>query len=294
LRCFQGIALYRALSQHVKIRSNLTELREMFIYSPGNQPSRPPSQGPFSKVLGLCRVSWLFAAIIFSFVGPHLNAQDFVQEPQKENNFQPRAYQGRLEPDDGQWLRPARDLASTRCSALDQINTGNVKTLKLAFTFSTGQQRGHEAAPLVVNNTMYIVTPWPDNFVRLGFNQTGGASEVDVFPSADACFEGRSVLRRGESRRGLLRRQDLLQHTGQPDRRRGCQYGRDVWKVRLGDINKGETITMAPLVVKDKVLVGNSGGEMGIRGWLMALDAKTGKLAWRAFSTGPDKDVKMY
>jgi lanthanide-dependent methanol dehydrogenase len=67
--------------------------------------------------------------------------------------------------------------------------------------------------------------------------------------------------------------------------------GKEVWKTKLGDINRGETMTMAPLVVKGKVLVGNSGGEMGVRGWMTALDAATGKIAWRAYSTGPDKDV---
>ena len=67
--------------------------------------------------------------------------------------------------------------------------------------------------------------------------------------------------------------------------------GKEVYKTKLGDITKGETITMAPLVVKDKVLVGNSGGEFGVRGWLIAVDAHTGKLAWRAYSTGPDKEV---
>jgi alcohol dehydrogenase (cytochrome c) len=67
--------------------------------------------------------------------------------------------------------------------------------------------------------------------------------------------------------------------------------GKEVWKIKLGDINLGETMTMAPLIVKDKVLVGNSGGEMGVRGWLTALDLKTGKIVWRAYSTGPDKDV---
>jgi PQQ-dependent dehydrogenase (methanol/ethanol family) len=66
--------------------------------------------------------------------------------------------------------------------------------------------------------------------------------------------------------------------------------GKEVWKTKLGDINKGETITMAPLYVKGKVLVGNSGGELGVRGWLTAVDAKTGKIAWRAYSTGPDSD----
>ena len=58
--------------------------------------------------------------------------------------------------------------------------------------------------------------------------------------------------------------------------------GRELWRTKLGDITRGETMTMAPLVVKDKVLVGNSGGELGVRGWLTALDAATGKIAWRA------------
>jgi PQQ-dependent dehydrogenase (methanol/ethanol family) len=67
--------------------------------------------------------------------------------------------------------------------------------------------------------------------------------------------------------------------------------GKELWKTKLGEINKGETMTMAPLVVKGKVLVGNSGGEMGVRGWLTALDAGTGRILWRAYSTGPDADV---
>src|SRR5207248_10457423 len=67
--------------------------------------------------------------------------------------------------------------------------------------------------------------------------------------------------------------------------------GQPIWKTKLGDINTGESMTMAPFVIKGKVLVGNSGGEFGVRGWLTALDAKTGKVAWRAYTSGPDKDV---
>jgi glucose dehydrogenase len=74
-----------------------------------------------------------------------------MQQPSIEQNYQPRSYQGQLEADDGQWVRPAKDYASTRYSSLDQINAKNAKELKLAFTFSTGMTRGHEAAPLVVN-----------------------------------------------------------------------------------------------------------------------------------------------
>jgi PQQ-dependent dehydrogenase (methanol/ethanol family) len=67
--------------------------------------------------------------------------------------------------------------------------------------------------------------------------------------------------------------------------------GKELWNTKLGDINKGETMTMAPLVVKDKVIVGDSGAEYGVRGWLVALDVKSGKEAWRAYSTGPDSEV---
>ena len=67
--------------------------------------------------------------------------------------------------------------------------------------------------------------------------------------------------------------------------------GKKSGRRKLGDINLGESMTMAPIVVKGKVLVGNSGGEFGVRGWLAALDADTGKIAWRAYATGPDKDV---
>jgi PQQ-dependent dehydrogenase (methanol/ethanol family) len=67
--------------------------------------------------------------------------------------------------------------------------------------------------------------------------------------------------------------------------------GAEVWNTKVGDINVGETMTMAPLVVKGKVLVGVSGGEMGVRGWLKALDAASGRVVWTAYNTGPDKDV---
>jgi alcohol dehydrogenase (cytochrome c) len=69
--------------------------------------------------------------------------------------------------------------------------------------------------------------------------------------------------------------------------------GKEVWRTKVGEINLGESMTMAPLIVKNKVIVGNSGGEFGIRGWLTALDLGTGKLAWRAYHTGPDADVKI-
>src|SRR5436190_21588763 len=64
--------------------------------------------------------------------------------------------------DDGQWTMPAKNFASTRFSTLTEINAANVRKLKLAWSFSTGLTKGHEAAPLIVKDTMYVVTPWPN------------------------------------------------------------------------------------------------------------------------------------
>jgi len=211
--------------------------------------------------------------------------------PATESNYQPRPYQGKLAPDDGQWIRPAKDYASTRYSTLDQINTGNVKNLKLAFTFSTGLVRGHEAAPLVVQNTMYIVTPWPNHLYALDLTKPGAPMKWVYQPMPTPASKGVAccdVVNRGASYdNGRIYYNTLDDQTVCVD----ANSGKEIWKTRVGDINKGESMTMAPLVVKGKVLVGVSGGEFGVRGWLKALDAKSGKVAWTAYTAGPDKDV---
>jgi lanthanide-dependent methanol dehydrogenase len=193
--------------------------------------------------------------------------------------------------DDGQWLMPARNFASTRYSGLTEITSNNVGRLKLAWSFSTGVQRGHEAAPLVVGSMMYVVTPFPNLLHAFDLTKPGAAPKWTYTPSPAPASQGVAccdVVNRGAAfSAGRIFYNTLDAHTVAVD----AVTGREIWNTRVGDINKGETITMAPLVVKGKVLVGNSGGEMGVRGWLTALDEKTGKLAWRAYTTGPDKDV---
>ncbi len=236
----------------------------------------------FYGSLGVLVCVWIFAC--------PARAQDLMQQPEK-GSYQERPYQGKMEPDDGQWIRPAKDYASTRFSSLDQINGNNVQQLKLAFTFSTGLERGHEAAPLVVNNTMYIVTPFPNKLFALDLTKPGGPMKWVYEPKPTPASQGVAccdVVNRGASYfDGKIFYNTLDDQTVAVD----ANSGREVWRVRLGDINKGETLTMAPLVAKGKVIVGNSGGEMGVRGWLTAVDAKTGKIAWRAYATGPDKEV---
>ena len=89
------------------------------------------------------------------------------QAPATTSTRPSQAYRGELAADDGQWTRPAKDYASTRYSTLDQINTANVKNLRVAWTFTTGMDRGHEAAPLYVNGTLYVITPWPNTLFAL-------------------------------------------------------------------------------------------------------------------------------
>jgi len=195
------------------------------------------------------------------------------------------------QPDDGQWTMAPKNYASTRFSSLDQINTSNVKQLKLAWTFSTGLTRGHEAAPLVVNGTMYVVTPWPNLLYALDLTKPGAPRKWTYSPNPTATSQGVAccdVVNRGAAYyNGKIYYNTLDMHTVAVD----AVTGKEVWKTKLGDTNTGESITMAPLVVKGKVLVGNSGGELGVRGWLTAVDADTGKIAWRAYTNGPDKDV---
>jgi PQQ-dependent dehydrogenase (methanol/ethanol family) len=193
--------------------------------------------------------------------------------------------------DAGQWPMAARDYAGTRFSPLDQVNAGNAKSLKLAFKFVTGTTRGEEAAPLVIGSTMYVVTPFPNYLYALDLSQPGAHVKWKFDPQPKAGAQGvaccDTVNRGAAYADGRVFINTLDGDTIAVD----AQTGRELWRAKLGDITKGETITMAPLVVKGKVLVGNSGGEMGVRGWITALDAATGKIAWRAYSTGPDKDV---
>ncbi|WP_348630508.1 methanol/ethanol family PQQ-dependent dehydrogenase, partial [Mesorhizobium sp. M7A.F.Ca.US.005.03.2.1] len=194
-------------------------------------------------------------------------------------------------PDDGQWTMPAKNYASTRFSELSEINEGNVKNLQVAFTFSTGVNKGQEAAPLVVGNNMYIVTPFPNIVYALDLSRPGAPMKWKYEPNPEPAAQGVAccdVVNRGAAfANGRIFFNTLDGHTIALD----ANTGKPIWNTHIGNINIGETITMAPLVVKGKVLVGNSGGEMGVRGWVKALDAGDGHVVWTAYGTGPDKDV---
>jgi lanthanide-dependent methanol dehydrogenase len=193
----------------------------------------------------------------------------------------------------GQWVMPAHDYANSRYSELDQITSANATNLKASWTFSTGVLRGHEGQPLVVDNTMYLITPYPNVAYALDLTQPGFPLKWKFRPENDqraigaACCD---VVNRGASLGdGKLVYNLLDGHTVAVD----ITTGRQVWRTKMANLDLGETITMAPIIVKDLVIVGSSGGEMGVRGWLAAVDLKTGKERWRAYNVGPDADVKI-
>jgi PQQ-dependent dehydrogenase (methanol/ethanol family) len=186
---------------------------------------------------------------------------------------------------------PARDYANTRFSGLEEINANNVGKLQLAFTFSPGTLLGQESAVLAVGDTLYFVTPYPNILYAVDLNPPGGALKWKFDPKPAAASQGvaccQPVNRGPTYANGRIFYNTTDAHTIALD----AATGQLQWKTRVGDFNYGETFTMAPLVVKDKVLVGNSGAEFGARGWLAALNTSDGSIAWRAYSTGPDKDV---
>src|SRR5262245_33340920 len=173
---------------------------------------------------------------------------------------------------EGEWTMPARDYANSRYSELREITAANAKNLKVAWTFSTGVLRGHEGQPLVIDNTMYIVTPYPNVAYALDLTQPGFPLKWKFRPdnaqaaAGIACCD--AVNRGAAYADGRLVYNLLDGHTVAVD----AATGHQLWRTKMADLNRGETITMAPIIVKKRVLVGSSGGEMGVRGWIAALD----------------------
>jgi PQQ-dependent dehydrogenase (methanol/ethanol family) len=189
----------------------------------------------------------------------------------------------------GEWHGQARDYANSRYSPLHQIDTGNVGKLRIAWTFSDGTLHGHEAAPLVVGDTLYVVTPFPDMAYALDLTKPGAQIKWTFKPNPSPMAIGKAccdVVTRGVAYAdGKLIYNLLDDHTVAVD----AATGKQVWRTRMDNLETGATMTMAPLVVGSKVFVGNSGGEMGAQGWIAALDLATGKELWRAYNTGSDQ-----
>jgi lanthanide-dependent methanol dehydrogenase len=194
--------------------------------------------------------------------------------------------------DANQWVMPLGDYHGIRHSKLNQITADNAAKLTVAWTMSTGTLRGQEGQPLVIANMLYFESSYPNFIYAVDLNNVGRiawkfAPEQDKFAPSVACCD---VVNRGLAYAdGKILATTLDTHVYALD----AKTGQVIWKAQNGDPEQGQTMTMAPLVVHDKVIVGISGGEYGVRGALTAYDLGSGKMAWRAYSVGPDEDIKF-
>ncbi|NOC45678.1 MULTISPECIES: lanthanide-dependent methanol dehydrogenase XoxF5 [unclassified Ruegeria] len=189
-----------------------------------------------------------------------------------------------------QWAIQTGDYKNQRYSELDQINADNVGDLQVAWTFSTGVLRGHEGSPLVIGDMMYVHTPFPNIVYALDLANEGKIvwkyepkQDPDVIPvmccdtvnRGVAYADGKIFLHQADTKVVAL----------------DAKSGDVVWEVQNGDPAIGETNTATVLPIKDKVIVGISGGEFGVRGSVTAYDMNSGEQVWRAYSMGPDSDI---
>ncbi len=192
--------------------------------------------------------------------------------------------------DANQWVLPLGSYGGIRHSKLKQINLRNAKDLKVAWTMSTGTLRGQEGQPLVIGNMMYFQSSYPNYVYAIDLDNVGQiawkfAPEQDKFAPSVACCD---LVSKGIGyAAGKILVATLDTHVYALD----AKTGKVVWTAMNCDPQLGQTMTMAPLVVHDKVIVGIAGGEYGVRGYITAYDLNSGKQVWRAYNVGPDSDI---
>ncbi len=207
-----------------------------------------------------------------------------------------------LDAPEGDWSSTGRDYSLQRFSPLTQITTANVKDLKVAWTFSTGTLRGHEGSPLVIGNVMYVNTPFPNIVYALDLAKPGAPMIWKYVPNQSpdaipiACCD---VVNRGVAYHpsGKIFVNTLQGELIALD----AKTGHELWKAKHPErsdagpeatgYTQGATMTNAPIVIKDLVITGISGGEFGVRGRVSAFDVNAGQHRWTMYSTGSDKEV---
>ena len=195
-----------------------------------------------------------------------------------------------LSQDANNWAMWGRTYDGSRYSPLNQINKENVGGLQVAWTFSTGVLRGHEGGPLVIGDTMWVHTPFPnkvfsislaDQSINWIYSPKQDAAATVPVMCCDTVYRG---LAYADGKIFLQQADTTLVGLD-------ANTGEKLWSTVNGDPKAGETNTNAPIVVGDLVYTGISGGEFGVRGFLAAYNINDGSLVWKAYSTGPDDEM---
>ncbi len=186
------------------------------------------------------------------------------------------------------WRTHGGNYAEDRFSALDKIDSENVDKLGLAWSYELGTSRGIEATPIIHNGIMYVTSTW--NIVHAMDAKTGEPlwafdPEIDKEQAAKGCCD---VVNRGVAIWG----ENV--YTATMDGRLialNARTGAKSWDIQTIDKSKPYTITGAPRIIKGKVMIGNGGAELGVRGYFSAYDAETGEMIWRFYTVpGNPKD----
>jgi alcohol dehydrogenase (cytochrome c) len=193
-------------------------------------------------------------------------------------NYSPVTQQRLDSPEPGNWLLYRQSYNGQGFSPLKQINAENVKALEPVWTFSTGVNEGHEAPPMVNNGVMFVATPYGQ---VLALNaKTGDLIWRYKHKLPEDLFQlhptSRGVALWGD-RLFLAATDDHLIAID-------AKTGKEIWNTKVQDYQKGQYMTLEPLVVNGKVMIGGSGGEYGVRGYVAAFDADTGKELWRTYT----------
>jgi alcohol dehydrogenase (cytochrome c) len=198
------------------------------------------------------------------------------------SNYRPVTDNRLINPEEQNWLSYRGTLDGWGYSPLDQIDTGNVAELQPVWTFSTGVTGGHESPPIVNDGVMFVTTP--GNLVYALDAVTGDMLwryQHDL-PS--------DLIAPHRTNRGVALYDDKV-YTATLDARvvaLDSRTGEKLWDTSVQDNSFGYYITMAPLAIDGKIMVGSSGGERGVRGFVVALDAETGEELWRTYTVpGP-------
>lgn len=188
------------------------------------------------------------------------------------------------------WTTPGGTQDGQRYSTLDKINTGNVATLVEDFSVDTGVKGSHMGEPLVVGSRMYVVTPYPNKLIAYDLANKGAklwtyTPKINQYAKGVNCCD---AINRGAAYANGKIVFNLLDNTTVAV---DAVKGTELWRKTTADVHSGVTMAGAPVIVNGKVIVGTVSGEMGVRGWVLALDLANGNELWRGYSTGPDKDV---
>lgn len=196
-----------------------------------------------------------------------------------------------LQEDPAQFVMPNGNYSGNNYSALDQINRDNVADLQVAWTFQTGVSDQHEAQPLVVGSTMFILTPKPNSLIALDL-ENEGAILWSFTPDMDTDRAGAMACCGAQSRGAAYADGRIFFTTLDAQLfSLDAQTGEVLWQTVIADLDIYETTPGNPLLVDNLLIIGTEGGDRSVRGRVAAYDIDTGEQVWNFFNTGSDQDM---